>query len=295
MEKIALLGLGIMGRGVAANLLKAGYPLTVYNRTPERAAPFAEQGARVAATPRQAAADADVVIAVVGDDAASRALWLSDDGILAGVKPGAVLIEFSTLSPDWVRELGALAAQRGCAFLDAPMAGSKDAAAGAQIRLWVGGDADVFARVKPVLAAVSREQIRLGEVGAGAVWKLINNSMMAVQAAALAESLATARAAGMNMNEVEKLILGGAGASVIVQGKLPRMMAERFDDTDFALKWMEKDARYAVEMASALGVSLETVKAAITLYEQARQRGFGDADFAAVFKAFGGESQADRT
>jgi 3-hydroxyisobutyrate dehydrogenase len=294
MDKVALLGLGIMGRGVAANLLKAGYPLTVYNRTPERAAPFAEQGARVAATPRQAAAGADVVIAVVGDDAASRALWLGDDGILAGAQPGTALIEFSTLSPDWVRELGALAAERGCSFLDAPMSGSKDAAANAQIRLWVGGDAETFARVKPVLAAVSRDQTRLGDVGAGAVWKLINNSMMAVQAAALAESLATARAAGMDMNEVEKLILGGAGASVIVQGKLPRMLAERYDDTDFALKWMEKDARYAVEMASALGLSLETVKGALMLYEQAHARGFGDADFAAVLKSFDGESQAGK-
>ena len=128
---VALLGLGIMGGGMAQNLLKAGFPLSVYNRTRAKAEPLAAQGARIAATPREAAAGAEVVIAMVGDDVASRAVWLGDDGALAGAAPGALLVECSTLSLAWVRELAGLAAERGLAFLDAPVPGRL--AAGASV------------------------------------------------------------------------------------------------------------------------------------------------------------------
>src|SRR5512145_364837 len=120
MRKVALLGLGIMGTGLAGNLLKQGYNLTVWNRTRSKAEAFIERGAQIADTPRQAAANAEVVIVVVGDDDASREVWLGPDGALAGAKPGTILIECSTLSPDWARELAALAADHGNKFLDAP-------------------------------------------------------------------------------------------------------------------------------------------------------------------------------
>lgn len=282
MRKITVLGLGVMGQGVAGNLLKSGYELTVWNRTRGKAEPFAARGAAVADTPRQAAGGADCVIALLGDDAASRAVWSGADGVLAGAKPGAVLVECSTLSPDWVRELARQAAERGFAFLDAPMAGSKEAAANAQLTLFVGGDAETLERARPVLDAISRRMVHLGPNGAGAVWKLINNMMTAVHVAALAEGVALAEAAGMDAGQVAELIRASATGSPIVQGKLPRMVERRYDNTDFALKWMQKDANYAVELARSLGVPVATVEAAVRVLQRARDKGLDEQDFAAT-------------
>ncbi|MBC6936840.1 MAG: NAD(P)-dependent oxidoreductase [Chloroflexi bacterium] len=284
MQKAALLGLGIMGQGLAGNLLSKGFELTVWNRTAAKAEVLTARGAKLADTPRQAAAGAEVVIAIVGDDAASRAVWLGADGALAGASPGAVLVECSTLSPGWVRELAGLAAEHGCDFLDAPIAGSKDAAANAQITLFAGGEAAALERARPALEAISRRVVHLGPTGAGTTWKLIYNMMIAVQVAALSEGLALAEAAGLDMEQVVPLILNGATGSRIVQAKLPRMVERRYDDTEFALKWMQKDARYAVELAQAAGVPLQTAAAAIAVMQAAREKGLDDRDFAAVIE-----------
>ncbi|NWG17742.1 MAG: NAD(P)-dependent oxidoreductase [Chloroflexi bacterium] len=284
MQKVTLLGLGIMGQGLAGNLLSKGFELTVWNRTAAKAEVLTARGAKLADTPRQAAAGAEVVIAAVGDDAASRAVWLGADGALAGAASGAVLVECSTLSPAWVQELAGLAAQRGCDFLDAPMAGSKDAAAHAQISLLVGGQAAALERARPALEAISRRVEHLGPSGAGATWKLVYNMMIAVQVAALSEGLALAEAAGLDMERVVPLILSGATSSQIVQSKLPRMVERRYDDTEFALKWMQKDVRYAVELAQAAGVPLQTAAAAIAVMQAAREKGLDDGDFAAVIE-----------
>lgn len=284
-HKVALLGLGIMGSGIAGNLLKHGFALTVYNRTRQKSEPFADQGAQIADTPRAAVHDADVVISVVGDDTASHGIWLGENGALAGVKSGAILLELSTLTPHWVRELAKLAAEKGCSFLDAPMAGSKEAAANAQIGLLVGGDEAVIAQAQPVFDAISRRQVRIGEIGAGATWKLINNMMIAAHVAVLTEGLALAEAADLKMDQVVSLILGGATASMIVQNKLPRMQEQRYVDTDFSLKWMDKDVRYALHLAHELGVDMPTIAATRSLFHQALAKGLGDQDFAAVVEA----------
>ena len=177
MNKVGLLGLGIMGNGMAQSLLKAGFPLTVYNRTRSKAEPLASKGARVVATPREAAASADIVIAMVGDDAASRAIWLGNDGALGGAKPDTIVVECSTLSLEWVRELAGLASERKLDFLDSPVTGSKDAAAAGELKLMVGGDAAALDRARPALEAVSQRIVHFGPVGAGATMKLINNLM----------------------------------------------------------------------------------------------------------------------
>jgi 3-hydroxyisobutyrate dehydrogenase len=281
MTHVALLGLGIMGGGIASNLLKKGFTLAVYNRTHAKAAPFAAQGALVADTPRQAAQDADVIIAMVGDDDASRSVWLGDDGALGAAKAGAVLVECSTLSPDWVREWAGLGAARGVSCLEAPVAGSKEAAANGQLRLFIGGDAAVVEQVRPVLEAFSTQINLLGPNGAGATWKLINNMMIAVQVAALAESVALAEAAGLNMEQVSQLIANGPGASGIVKGKLPRMLEKRYADTEFSLRWMQKDIRYALELGEAFGVSLASVEGSQEVFTAGLEK-LGDQDFSAV-------------
>lgn len=282
MQKVGLLGLGIMGGGIAQNVLSHGFPLTVYNRTRAKAEPFAAAGAQIADTPAQAAQDADVIIAMVGDDAASRDVWLGDDGALATAKAGAVIVECSTLTPEWVRELADAAEARGLKFLDAPVSGSKDAAANGQLVLFVGGDAETLELVRPVLEAFSRSIAPLGPIGAGATYKLINNMMAAVHVAALAEGLALAERAGLNMEQLVPLLNNGAVNSTIVRGKLPRMVEHRYDNTDFALKWMQKDVRYALALGDAFGLDLKTVQAADDVLRAAGDKGFGEMDVAAA-------------
>ncbi len=285
MIRVAQLGLGIMGNGMAINLLKAGFPLSVYNRTSSRADALVAQGAQAAPTPREAAHDADVIFAMVGDDDASRAVWLGEHGALAGAKPGAVLVECSTLSLAWVRELAAVAAERGLKFLDAPVTGSKDAAEAGQLKLMVGGDAAAIEQARPALAAVSQQIIHFGPSGAGATMKLINNLMGAVQTAALAEGMALAERAGLDSAQVVALITNGAPGSPIVKSKIGMMVAHSYADTNFALRWMHKDATYALRAADELGVPMPTVAAARELYRLARNLGHNDDDFAAVIEA----------
>ncbi len=282
MQHIALLGLGTMGAGMAANWLTKGFALSVWNRTPARAQTLISKGARAAATPREAAAGADFIFAMVADDAASRGVWLGADGALAGAKAGAIVVESSTLTPDWVRELARHASAKGCGFLDAPVGGSRQAAAAGELRLFVGGDEATFEAARPALAAVGSKMDRLGPVGAGATWKLINNQLIAAQTAALAEALDVASRAGFKPEQVSDLILTGAAASPMVKLKLPRMLAGDFDQTDFALYLMLKDARYATALAQSLGAPADMISSAVKAFARSEAKGLGAKDIAAV-------------
>lgn len=285
MRQVALLGLGIMGAGMARNLLKAGFPLTVWNRTAAKAKPFEAHGATVAPTPRAAAEAAEVVIAMVGDDLASREVWTGEQGALAGARPGTILVECSTLSLDWVRELSALARERGALLVDSPVTGSKEAAEAGTLGLLVGGDAAAVERIRPILEAVSAKITHLGPTGSGAAMKLVNNLMSAVQVAALAEGLALAERAGLDMARVVPLIINGGPGSPVVKGKAARMAARDYANTQFALRWMHKDTTYAMRLADEHGVPMPTVAAAREVYRAARNLGFDEADFAAVIEA----------
>jgi 3-hydroxyisobutyrate dehydrogenase len=282
MQRVTLLGLGVMGAGMGANWLAKGFQLSVWNRTPARAQALAAKGAKAAATPREAAAGADVIFAMVADDTASRSVWLGDDGALAGAKPGAVVVESSTLTPGWVRELAGHARAKGCGFLDAPVGGSRDAAEAGQLRFFIGGDEATFEAARPALTAVGSKMDRLGPVGAGATWKLINNQLIAAQTAALAEALDLAAKAGFKPELISDLILAGAAASPIVKIKLPRMLAGDLDRTDFALYLMLKDARYATALAQSLGAPANVISATVGAFARAEAKGLGAKDFAAV-------------
>jgi 3-hydroxyisobutyrate dehydrogenase len=282
MQRIALLGVGTMGAGMAANWLKKGFALTIWNRTPARAEPLAAQGATIAATPREAAEGADVIVAMVADDDASRAVWLGPTGALESAKPEAILIESSTLTPDWARELAGKAQARGCRFLDAPVGGSRTAAAAGELTFFVGGEAETVEAARRVLEAVARSVNHLGATGAGATWKLVNNMLIAIQAAGLAEALAFARKSGFAPEQISALIGASASASPIVRGKLPRMIEGEFDETDFALYLMHKDTRYAVALAEKLGAPHDMIAAAEAAFARAEAKGLGLKDFAAV-------------
>jgi 3-hydroxyisobutyrate dehydrogenase len=282
MQRVAILGLGIMGGGMAANWLAKGFELSVWNRTRAKAEPLAAKGARIAATPREAAKSADFIFAMVADDAVSRGVWLGADGALAGAKSGAIAVESSTLTPDWVRELARHAEAKGCGFLDAPVGGSRQAAASGELRLFVGGEPQTYEAARSALAAVGSKMDLLGPVGAGATWKLINNQLAAGQIAALAEALEVAKKAGFKDEQISDLILGGAPASPIVKLKLPRMLGRDFEPADFALNLMLKDARYAAALAQSLGAHAEMIAGAAKAFARAEAKGLGEKDIAAV-------------
>ncbi len=281
---VAILGLGTMGAGMAGRLLSASFPLTVYNRNRDKTRPLAASGADVADSPRYAASRSEIVISMVADDAASRAVWFGENGALAGAQRGSVLIESSTLSVGYVKELADAAAQKGCQFLDAPVTGTKPHAASGQLLFLVGGSATVLDAVRPVLAAMSRDVIHLGRQGSGARMKLINNFVCGVQAASFAEALEMAKVAGLDQTTAAKILTEGAPGSGIVKRIAAQLTAN--DDPNFILRLMAKDLAYAVSEATAQGMQLQTASAALQIFQRAVAAGHGDEDFSAVTKAF---------
>jgi 3-hydroxyisobutyrate dehydrogenase len=280
---VAFLGLGVMGSGMAARIADAGLPLAVWNRSRERAGALGARGVRVADSPREAAAAADVVIAMIANDPASREVWLGPDGALAGAQPGAVLIESSTLSPRWIEELAGEAAARGCEFLDAPVTGSKSHAAGGQLRFLVGGRAETLDRVRPVLATMSRDLLHLGPTGSGARMKLINNFLCGVQAASLAEAIVLIERSGLDRDTAFSVLAGGAPGSPLVNAAGLRMTQADYA-VNFALTLMHKDLSYAAAEAERADVPFATAEAARDVFGRAIAAGWGDADFSAVIE-----------
>jgi 3-hydroxyisobutyrate dehydrogenase len=280
-QSVALLGLGTMGAGMAANLLKAGFPLAVYNRSREKAEAFAAQGARVAETPADAARGAGVILSMLADDGASRAVWLGKDGAVAAAEKGAVLIDCSTVTPAWIAELATAAKVRGLEMLDAPVTGSKMQAAGGQLTFLVGGSAEALETVRPVLEAMSKEVVHLGPVGSGAKMKLLNNFLCGVQIASLAEGIAWLERSGLDAEKAIDLLKRGAPGSPLLANLSARMMSRDYS-VNFYLKLIAKDMRYAEKAAAETGVELTTAANARSLFELAAAAGYGEKDMSAV-------------
>lgn len=281
MTKVAFIGLGTMGSGMAARLLAAGFHLTVYNRTRQTAEGFRKNGAAVAETPAEAARDADAVIAMVADDRASRQVWTGAGGVLDEVRAGALLIDCSTISATWARELAALAETRGCAFLDAPVTGSRPQAHSGELLFLVGGPAEAMERARAVFQPMSRDAVHLGGNGAGATMKLINNFVCGVQAVALAEAVAWVERSGLEPKAAVSILTAGAPGSPLVKALAERMSTKSYD-VNFRLELMAKDLNYAGREAERTGVELCTAKAAQGRFESAVQQGFGGYDLSAV-------------
>lgn len=280
-QKIALLGLGTMGSGMAANLLKAGFALTVYNRTAAKAQSLVAAGAKLASSPAEAAQDASVIIGMLADDAASRDVWTGKAGALSGVKAGAILIESSTVSPAWITELAGLAAQHGATFLDAPVTGSRTQAAEGQLTFLVGGSDDALHAATPVLQTMSKEIVHLGPVGSGAKMKLINNFLCGVQAASLAEGLVWIERSGLDPHKAVSVLNAGAPGSPLLRALADRMIHHKYA-VNFLLKLMTKDMRYAQDEAAVCKLELQTAEGARNLFERAIAAGYGEQDMASV-------------
>ena len=273
-----------MGGGMARRLLAAGFPLTVWNRTPERANPLEQEGAVRADTARDAAASADVILSMVADDEASRAVWTGTTGALDAARPGVLLIESSTLSPSWVEELAARASQRDCQFLEAPVTGSRTHAANGELLFLAGGGAAALERARPLLAVLGRGVVHLGPTGSGARMKLINNFVCGVQAAALAEAITLIERSGLALDAALSILLSGAPGSPLVNAVAPRMTSRDYT-VAFMLALMRKDLTYAMAEGDANGVTLSTAAAARRLFDAAVEGGWGQQDFSAVIEA----------
>jgi 3-hydroxyisobutyrate dehydrogenase len=283
--RIAFLGLGIMGSGMAGRLLDAGARLTVFNRTSGRAATLAARGAVVAATPREAVSEADIVFSMVADDAASHDVWDGGNGALAGVRRGTVLVECSTLTVGRITDLAESASRIGCELVDAPVTGSKMQAAAGELVFLVGGSEPGVARIRPALDAMGRTIEHLGPVGSGALVKLINNFLAGVQAASLAEAIAIIERSSLDRVQTIGAIVNGSPGSPVMKTLASRILADDFSP-NFYLHLLAKDLGYAIGEGESRGVPMSMASAARYVLEASIAHGDGDKDMAAVVEQF---------
>lgn len=283
ISKVAVLGLGTMGAGMAARLIAGGFDVAVWNRSPGRADPLVALGARGAASPAEAARGAAVVIAMLADDDASRSAWLGADGALSAMQAGAIAIESSTLTHGWVNELAAEAAARGIAWLDAPVTGSRVQAQEGTLRFLVGGDAAVLEQARPVFAAMGSDFAHLGPNGSGALFKLVNNFLCGVQVASLAEAVTMLERSGLDADRAVGLLADGAPGSPLLK-MVSRRMLERDYTPNFFLPLMAKDLAYAQAAFAAQGIDLPSAGVARDRFEAAAAAGRQEDDMAAVIE-----------
>lgn len=283
MKKIGFLGLGIMGRAMATNLITAGYQLTVWNRTPEVCAPLVAQGARQARTPQEVVAASEVTIAMLADPAAARDVALGPAGVVACLQPGQAYVDMSTVDPDTVRVIDAAIHQVGGRFLEAPVSGSKKPAEDGTLVILAGGDRSLFDDMQPIFDLLGKKSLFLGASGQGASLKLIVNMTMGGMMTLLGEALALGGKCGLDPSQVLDALTSGAIANPLFQLKGARIIQNEHS-THFPLKHMQKDLRLAVELGDQVGQPLHTVATANESFKRARAAGFGDDDFSAVAK-----------
>ena len=271
MSRVAFIGLGRMGHGMAGRYLEAGFTVSVWNRSRAKAEDLIARGARWATSPEDAAIDADAVVTMVADDEASREVWLTKDGAAATMKAGTLAIECSTVSYGHALELARELRSRGLIYIDSPVTGLPDAAASGKLTMLVGAEATDLERARPCLVPLSSTIRHFGPVGSGTVYKLINNLMGAIQIAGIAEGLAIAEQAGLDMKLVLEAIETGVAASPQVLRHSKRMVARNFSGATFTAALRQKDAAYAVALAESLLSDTPLVgRAAVEAYARAK-------------------------
>ena len=280
-QKVGFIGLGIMGTPMALNLIKAGFNLTAFNRTREKSAPVEKAGAQIAATPAEAAKDADFVVSIVSDSAASELVMAGKDGVLETVKPGAIIIDSATISPVVSRKLACHAAGKQAAFLDAPVTGSMQGAEKGELTFMIGGERETFERAMPVLKVLGKKHIYCGANGAGLSAKLAQNTIQATMVEVFCEGFVLAAKAGVQPETMFEIIQSSLARAALTDFKAPFIFKGDFTPY-FPLKWMHKDLALAMDAAFAQGVPMPAAAAVKEVYAAARAQGKGDLDYAAV-------------
>lgn len=277
-KQIAFLGTGQMGFAIAGCLIDAGHDVRVHNRTRLRAEPLLDRGAVFCETPADAVSGADVVFSMVGDDIASKAMWSGPQGVLSvKPKPGALAIECSTLSHDWVLDLAARAKEAGYDYLDCPVTGLPAVAATGDLVLFLGGSMATIERAQPVLDVISADQMHFGPIGSGTAYKLIVNLMGSAQIIAAAEGLLTAEQAGLDMELVAKaLASGGCGSPQVARTAALMVQGDHGKDIAFSARWRLKDADYGVRLAHKLALDPALGSATVEAFQDLVDAGFAD-------------------
>jgi 2-hydroxy-3-oxopropionate reductase len=278
---VGFIGLGLMGNPMARNLLKAGFPLLVWNRTPARAQDLVREGAKLGASPREMAAHVDVLITIVSDPPAVEEVLLGPNGAINGLKPGSVLIDSSTISPDLARRTASVCEGRGIGYLDAPVTGGTWGAEKGELVFMIGGKSEIFERVKPIFSAMGKKLFLLGPNGAGQTVKLAMNLILALQVQALAEALALVTHAGIEGERLVEVMQSSMARAGVLDVKAPLILKKEFPPS-FPLRLMHKDIRLALELAKQEGITLPAAAAAFTTYSAVKDAAKDDPDYAAV-------------
>ena len=286
-RRIGLIGLGLMGRPMGMNLLKAGHTLTVWNRTASRAQELLEAGARLAKTPREAAAEAEILLTMVSDPPAlEEVLWgheEKNDGALGGLRAGSIYIDSSTVSPALVRRIAAACAERQVRFLDAPVTGGDWGAREGNLVFMIGGDAATLKEVEPILEVMGKKWFHLGPNGAGQTVKLAMNGILALQVGAMAEALALVTRAGLRGEQLIEVMQASMARSGVLDVKSPLMVKGDFKPS-FPLRLMHKDLGLMLDLANQLGVALPATAAAREVYSYVKGEAKEDVDYSAVMR-----------
>jgi len=281
MERVGFVGLGTMGAAMAANLVRAGYPLHVWNRSPGRARALVENGAIESRSPRELAAEVDVVVICVSDTPDVEAVLFGPDGIAEGAAPGTLVVDCSTISPAATREFGRRLADRGVAMVDAPVSGGAEGALHATLTIMVGGDQADVGRAHAILGAIGRTITHMGPIGAGQATKAVNQVIIAAGYLGVAEGIVLAMRAGLDPEAVVTALRGGAAQSWILENRSGRMIADSYP-LGFKISLHRKDLGIALELARDAGVVLPVAALAAQLENGLIATGHGDEDNSAL-------------
>ncbi|HQV70286.1 MAG TPA: NAD(P)-dependent oxidoreductase [Thermoflexales bacterium] len=283
-QKLGFIGLGIMGRGMARNLLKAGFDLTVWNRTPARMDELAADGAHMAASPRELAQVCDVIFVCVSDTPDVEAVLLGENGAIHGLSAGKLIVDHSTISPQATKDIAQKITAAGAFMLDAPVSGGSEGAAKGTLSIMVGGDAEQLERARPYLQAMGKTITHVGPQGAGQMVKLVNQILVVVNMLAVGEALLFAQAGGLNLAEALKAVSGGAAGSWMLSNRGPQVI-NRDWRPGFTIDLQQKDLRLALEAGDQLGVPMLGTSLVFNLYRTLQQQGLGSEGNHALVKA----------
>lgn len=281
MKKIAVIGTGIMGRGIASNYLKNGYQVTIWNRSPEKTKELQAAGATIATSPKTATEQADIIFEVTADDKSSRGVWMGDEGIMAGANGDKTLIASGTFSIDWTRQLATACSDKGFVFFDMPLTGGRIGAENGSLTLLVGGNEQNLESLKPDLEAISSKVLYFGPTTSGMKYKLVLNSLQAAHIAAFGEAMRLATDSGLDANKVGDALSERPGG--VVTDIAWRAYQQENIPLTFSVDWILKDLEYAKQLSGS--VTTPILDDILTAYKYAQADGRGDEDWTTVIKA----------
>ena len=283
--KVGFIGMGLMGAPMAGHLLKAGHRVAVWNRTRSKAEPLAAQGARVASSPADAAKGAEFTFVCVGDTPDVEEVIFGKGGVAETAAKGSLVVDCSTIAPEAEEKFAARLAEKGVAFLDAPLTGGQKGAIDGTLSFMVGGDAAVLERVRPLMLAMGKKIVHAGPLGSGQKLKIINQIVCSIHLLALGEGFAAAKALGLDLNMTRDLLISGAAKSWAIEIYGEKIIKGDYSP-GFPLKWQAKDARIAAETAISLKLELPALELAYARLKEAVAKGLGDLGAHAVHRLY---------